>query len=349
MQNTDFRLPGKVRTPLTAAQRLATGIPHRVTRLRGPFSALLSRVHEIGMVTIMSGNESAIQERVGIYDHAAYQNHSESYAESHTESRAESYADPVSSKGAQQVLFYQKWKYGFAVLEKDGDGNIQRHLQFFDGNGNGIHKILLHPSSNVDAYRAIVREFAAADQAPVLDIFRTRPMTANEGVARIDIDALRADWAHLNNTEDFFARLTEFDHLRLHKLRLAGKAFAHQVANDSARILLQKMAELGSTVMTLVGNAGIVQAYQGRIKQIRSSDVWLTITSPDHRLRLREDHIDTVWVAKKPTTDGIVTSLELFNRQGLSIARFFSKPEPGRPEPREWRDSIMRLLPVFGA
>jgi putative hemin transport protein len=315
MQNPDSQLSGKVRMPLTAAQRLAAGIPHRVTRLKGPFSALLSRVHEIGVVTILSGNESAIQERVGIYDHAVY----------------------------------QKWKYAFAVLDKDDEGNIRRHLQFFDANGNGIHKILLHASSNVDAYRAIVREFAAAEQAPVLDIFRRRPMTANEGVARIDIDALRADWAHINDTGDFFARQTEFDHLRLHKLRLAGKAFAHQVANDSVRILLQKMAELGNTVMTLVGNAGIVQAYQGRIKQIRSSDVWLTVLSSDHRLRLREDHIDTVWVAKKPTTDGIVTSLELFNRQGLSIARFFSKPEPGQPEPREWRDSIMRLLPVFGA
>lgn len=243
------------------------------------------------------------------------------------------------------------WKCGFAVCDKDGDGNIRRRLQFFDENGNGIYKILLDVSSNVDAYRAITSDFAAAEQAPVpvLDISSPMPMSANEGVDHIDIDALRADWALVNDTEDFFARQTEFDSLRLHKLRLAGKAFAHQVANDSVRILLQKMADLGSTVMALVGNAGIVQAYQGHIKQLRSSDARLNILSQDHRLRLREDHIDTVWVAKKPTTNGIVTSLELFNRHGISIARFFSKPEPGRPEPREWRDSIMRLLPVFGA
>jgi putative hemin transport protein len=336
MKNTDS---------LTAAQRLATGIPHRVIRLKGPFSALLCRVHEIGIVTILSGNESAIQERIGIYDHAAYQNNAEFNAESNLESNSAQ----ASSKTAHQPLFYQKWTYGFAVCDKDDDGNIRRRLQFFDGNGNGIYKILLHASSNADAYRAIARDFAAAEQAPVLDISSVRPITANEGVDRIDIDALRADWAHVNDTEDFFARQTEFDSLRLHKLRLAGKAFAHQVAKDSVRILLQKMADLGSTVMALVGNAGIVQASQGHIKQLRSSDAWLNILSQDHRLNLREDHIDTVWVAKKPTTDGIVTSLELFNRQGISIARFFSKPEPGRPEPREWRDSIMRLLPVFGA
>jgi putative hemin transport protein len=320
MLNTDTTPHGRDRTPLTAVQRLAVGIPHRVTRLKGPFSALLYRLGDIGVVTIMSGNDSAIQERTGVYDH-----------------------------DTAQSLSCQKWKYGFAVNDKNEDGELQRGLQFFDADGNILHKIVLHESSAVDAYRAIVRDFAAAEQTPVLDLFRTRLLTANDGVERIDVNALRADWARINDTEDFFARQTEFDRLRLHKLRLAGKAFAHQVANDSVRILLQKMAELGGAVMALVGNAGIVQAYQGRIKQIRRSDVWLNIVSPEYRLRLREDHIDSVWVAKKPTADGIITSLELFNRQGISIARFFSCTEPGRPEPKEWRDSILRLSPLFGA
>ncbi|HEY4316106.1 MAG TPA: ChuX/HutX family heme-like substrate-binding protein [Herbaspirillum sp.] len=308
------------RTPLTAVQRLAVGIPHRVTRLTGPFSALLYRLGELGIVTILSGNESAIQENTCVYDHCG-----------------------------RQPLPCQKWKYGFAVNDKDEDGKLQRSLQFFDGDGNALHKIVLMESGAVDAYRAIVGDFAAAEQTPVLDIFRTRPLTANQGVEHIDINALRADWARINDTSEFRARQTEFDHLRLHKLRLAGKAFAHQVANDSVRVLLQKMAELGGTVMALVGNAGIVQAYQGKVKQILRSDAWLSILSSDYRLRLREDHIDSVWVAKKPTVDGIVTSLELFNRQGISIARFFSCTEPGRPEPREWRESILRLSPLFGA
>jgi putative hemin transport protein len=320
MLKIDSKPRSQDRTPLTAVQRLAVGIPHRVTRLKGPFSALLYRIGEIGAVTILSGNESAIQERTEVYDHA----------------------------GGESISCRQ-WKYGFAVNDKSEEGRLQRGLHFFDGDGNSTHKIMLHESSMVDAYHAIVRDFAAAEQAPVLDIFRSRPLTANDGVNRIDVNRLRADWARVNRTEDFLASQIEFDHLRLHKLRLAGKAFAHQVANDSVRVLLQKMADLGGTVMALVGNAGIVQSYQGRVKQILRSDAWLNIVSHDYRLRLREDHIDSVWVAKKPTTDGIVTSLELFNRQGISIARFFSCTEPGRPEPKEWRDSIMRLLPVFGA
>ena len=315
---------GQDRVQLTAVQRLAAGMPHRVTRLTGPFSALLYRLGELGIVTVLSGNDSVIQEITGIYDHQA-----------------------------RPALPSQKWKYGFAVTgsqeAESKDGELQRSLQFFDGDGDRLHEIVLLESRALEAYRAIVRDFAAAEQTPVLDIFRARPLTANQGVDSIDINALRADWAHLSDTGEFLARQTEFDHLRLHKLRLAGKAFAHQVAGDSVRVVLQKMADLGGTVMALVGNAGIVQAYQGKVKQILSSDAWLNIVSPDYRLRLREDHIDSVWVAKKPTVDGIVTSLELFNRQGISIARFFSCTEPGRPEPREWRDSILRLSPLFGA
>ncbi|RXZ33132.1 hemin-degrading factor [Oxalobacteraceae bacterium CAVE-383] len=323
MFNNNPKPAGPDRAQLTAVQRLAVGIPHRVTRLNGPYTALLHRLGELGIVTILSGNESAIQETTCIYRHA--------------------------HRGGPQPLPSQKWKYGFAVNDKDEDDQLQRSLQFFDGDGNSLHKIVLHDAGAIAAYRAIVRDFAAAEQTPVLDIFRTRPLTANQGADGIDVDALRAEWAQRNNTREFLERQTEFDHLRLHKLRFAGRAFAHQVANDSVRILLQKMADLGGTVIALVGNAGIVQAYQGKVKQILRSDAWLNIVSPDYRLRLREDHIDSVWVAKKPTVDGIVTSLELFNRQGISIARFFSCTEPGHPEPREWRDSILRLSPLFGA
>ena len=112
--------------------------------------------------------------------------------------------------------------------------------------------------------------------------------------------------------------------------------------------MLQRMTDFGTAIMAQVGNAGIVQAYYGKIKNIRTKDTRLKIMNNGFRLLLREEDIDSIWVAKKPTTDGIVTSLELFNRQGVQIASFLSKKSRGEPEPREWRDSIMRLMPIFG-
>jgi len=212
-----------------------------------------------------------------------------------------------------------------------------------------LHQILLHDSSRADAFPPIVSGFTTAERSPALEIFHTETIATADKIARIDIDALRADWAAADKTAGVFMGQTAFDSGRLHKLRLVGKVFAHQVGKDSVRIVLQKMADLGCTVVALIGDAGTMQAHQGQPEQIRGGDAGLDILNRDHRLRLREDHIDTVWVAKKPTADGMMTSLELFNRRGVGIARFFSKPEAGKPERREWRDAIMRLLPVFGA
>ena len=55
---------------------------------------------------------------------------------------------------------------------------------------------------------------------------------------------------------------------------------------------------------------------------------------------LREDLIDEAWVVRKPTEDGVVTSLELFDAQGEAIATLFGKRKPGIPEIEDWRVAL---------
>ena len=54
-------------------------------------------------------------------------------------------------------------------------------------------------------------------------------------------------------------------------------------------------------------------------------------------MHLREDHVASAWVVKKPTEDGVVTSLELFDADGKQITLIFGKRKPGIPEREEWR------------
>ncbi len=58
---------------------------------------------------------------------------------------------------------------------------------------------------------------------------------------------------------------------------------------------------------------------------------------PGFNLHAREDHIHAAWVVRKPTADGIVTSLELFDAGGNTIALLFGERKPGRPEDPAWR------------
>ncbi|MFJ9532870.1 ChuX/HutX family heme-like substrate-binding protein [Herbaspirillum sp. NPDC101396] len=318
---------------LTDVQRIA--LQPTATRLRGEFAPLMQRLATLGGLTEVTRNSSALLEKDNVSG-ALY---------------VDNEIELAPAEAMHLRIFYPQWEHGYALEEHDAcSGGKQHSLQFFDRFGSMMHKIVLGENGDIASFRQLVSDHAAAEQlAPhLVHPLNSDAESEDDSLRQIDVDALRADWAHTHNHDDFIQRQEAFDQQRLRKLRLAGKAFAYQVANDSARVILQRMTEFGTSIMAQVGNAGIVQAYYGKIKNIRVKDSRLKITNSGFRMQLREDHIDSVWVAKKPTTDGIITSLELFNRQGTHIASFLSKKSNGRPEPREWRDAIMRLMPIFG-
>ena len=70
---------------------------------------------------------------------------------------------------------------------------------------------------------------------------------------------------------------------------------------------------------------------------------WLNILDPAFNLHLREDHVAQAWLVKKPTTDGIVTSIELFDQHQQPIALFFGKRKPAQPELTSWRNLLQEL------
>ena len=318
---------------LTDVQRIA--LQPTATRLHGEFAPLMQRLATLGDLTEVTRNSSALLEKDNVSGTLYVNNEIEL----------------APAEAMHLRIFYPQWEHGYALEEHDACSGGKRHsLQFFDRYGSMMHKIVLGENGDIASFRQLVSDHAAAEQlAPHL----VHPLDSDDesedhGLRQIDVDALRAEWAHTHNHDDFIQRQEAFDQQRLRKLRLAGKAFAYQVANDSAHVILQRMTEFGTSIMAQVGNAGIVQAYYGKIKNIRVKDSRLKIMNAGFRMQLREDHIDSVWVAKKPTTDGIITSLELFNRQGTHIASFLSKKSNGQPEPREWREAIMRLMPIFG-
>ena len=48
-------------------------------------------------------------------------------------------------------------------------------------------------------------------------------------------------------------------------------------------------------------------------------------------------------MVRKPTSDGVVTSVEAFDAQGNNMAMFFGERKPGQPELQGWRDLVTGL------
>ena len=61
-------------------------------------------------------------------------------------------------------------------------------------------------------------------------------------------------------------------------------------------------------------------------------------------LHLREESLDEVWVTRKPTSDGHVTSVELFAKDGTQIAQLYGQQKAdGDKKPSQRPDHFEQL------
>jgi putative hemin transport protein len=99
--------------------------------------------------------------------------------------------------------------------------------------------------------------------------------------------------------------------------------------------------------MVFVGSPGVIQVHSGTVTRLRMVGDWFNVLDPEFSLHLREPGVASAWVVRKPTVDGIVTSVELFDRDGETIALLFGKRKPGQPESEAWR-RLVAGLPRLG-
>ena len=294
-------------------------------RLRPQWAEMVKSLEWLGEVLALTRNASCVHEKEGVYR-------------------------KVSEKGDVGLvlggdidlrIFYQRWHEGFAVQETSDRGE-QLSLQFFDARGDAVHKVFLRPASDVDAYHALVTRFAYPDQ---------KAGWASSGGASvtqalrqdIDVVAFRAAWRALRDTHDFTTMLDRFGLQRLEAFVLADRDQARSVATDSVKTLLEEASRQEVPIMVFVGNQGVIQIHTGLVSRIMVMGPWLNVLDKGFNLHLRMDHVAHAWVVHKPTDDGVVTSLELFDREGEVIAMFFGARKPGKPELPAWRALVDSL------
>lgn len=305
---------------VSEAELLATGCGATVTRLEGDWTALLKRVPALGRVMALTRNEHCVHERKGVYNEASFTGH----------------MGLVLGEDIDLRLFMGNWRSGFAVREPIAEG-IRRSLHFFDAAGEAVHKIYLQNDSDVAAYETLVADFASADQSPLHGVGETAAKAADRPDSEIDVPGLRAAWAALKDTHDFFPLLRKFKVGRQQALRLAGADFAVRLGSDAARRVLNGAAASETPIMVFVGSPGCIQIHSGRVRKIVAMGPWINVLDPDFNLHLRESGIASAWLVRKPTTDGDVTAVEVYDADGAQIVQFFGARKPGVPENRQWR------------
>ncbi|MET3881693.1 putative hemin transport protein [Chitinophagaceae bacterium OAS944] len=237
-------------------------------------------------------------------------------------------------------MFFERWAFAFAVFDNE-QAAFNKSIQVFDHQGTAIVKVFLQEKSDHHAFEALVREFEDSLQLPVLPIRAADPAPVyNDDL--VDVHAFRNDWNGLKDTHDFFPMLKKHNVSRLHALRIAGD-FARPVANDQVKLLLQTAADKDVEIMVFVSNHGNIQIHTGLVKKIVEIPGWINVMDAAFNLHLKLDDIASTWVVKKPTTDGMVHSLEIFDARGNMVVQFFGKRKPGSAELPAWTELVTGL------
>ncbi|GAB4227365.1 MAG: hemin-degrading factor [Kiloniellaceae bacterium] len=316
------------RLGVSEAELVAARCGEGVRRLDGPWPELLKQMPRLGTVMVLTRNESAVHEKVGAFDKvSAFQS-----------------MGLVLNHDVDLRLFFNHWHFGFAVTEQ-AHGKSRHSLQFFDLDGLAVHKIYLREESDAEAYEAIVAEYLHDDQAPVIKVAGRAAAPADRADDLIDRSALSERWRALQDVHDFRDMLIELGVGRLQAFRLVGEDFAYRVEPGSFRQALEQAAASALPIMVFVGSPGVVQIHTGPVEKLKQVGPWFNVLDPGFNLHLREEGIAEAWIIRKPTRDGLVTSLEIFDTSGEQIAWMFGERGEGKAERADWRDLVETLPP----
>ncbi|MCX7997394.1 MAG: hemin-degrading factor [Leptospiraceae bacterium] len=291
--------------------------------LSGNWNEIIKEVENLGYVMALTRNEACVIENKGYYKNCS----------------VNANVGLVLGENIDLRVFYDAWKYGFVVYEET-QNKVKRSIQFFDGNGDAIHKIYLTEKSNQDGLENLIQKF----HTPVNEIeIQTRIQKFSEENPNPSKEKFLEDWENLQDTHDFYGMLKKHSVPRIQAMKMAEGKFTRKVSNDSSKELLKRAVQSNLEIMAFVGNSGMIQIFTGRVHHFREVEDWWNILDEEFNLHLKSSLIDSTWIVRKPTKDGEVNSVEVYDSNGEMIVQFFGKRKPGTSELQEWRNLVSSL------
>lgn len=308
---------------VTEADLVATGIGKTCTRLRPAFADILRELHTLGNVMALTRNDAAVHEATNVFS---------------DEMSLHGQTALFFRPGQDTRYFLEQWHFAFAVNEND-----RLSLQFFDQQGIAAHKIYMVKESNIDAYHALVEKYQMPEQLMDLGIDHDSLEQGVDKTVAIDAEKLRERWANIQNVHEGNRIIKAHNNQRIDIYKALGEEYARQLSTDSVEKLLNLLSESGHGCMIFVMNHASVQSYSGQISRLLRTGPWFNVLDPDFNLHLQTGLIGAVWLITKPSEDGVVNSLSIFDQHETEIMVMTDNRSRGDAESEQWREMLAQL------
>ncbi|MCT8341478.1 MULTISPECIES: hemin-degrading factor [Photorhabdus] len=300
-------------------------------RLNVDAPTLLEELAVVGEIKAITRNDFAVHEQIGRYENTHFSSHA---------------GLVLNPRELDLRIFFGHWSSIFYLVEPAKNG-VRHSIQFFDHQGDALHKVYATGNTDITAWEALIEKYQAEDN-PTLVIKPIEEITystlTNELKAQLD-----KEWRAMTNVHQFFTLLKNHNLSRQQVFNAVQDDLAYKVGNSALNELINAAYNDQNEIMIFVSNHGCVQIFTGKLERLmphqeeNSDQKWINIFNRNFTLHLIESAIAESWVTRKPTEDGFVTSLELFDANGNQIAQLFGQRTEGTPEQTQWREQVAAL------
>ncbi|WP_372747546.1 hemin-degrading factor [Litorivivens sp.] len=286
-------------------------------RLRDDPRQILKGMPSVGSVMCLTRNDAAVHERHGCFEDV----------------RVDGPVGLVLGADIDLRLFFRQWSSAYYLRQTLASG-IRESIQFFDISGCAILKIYATDQTDLEAFRTLAEKHrhTAGNLFPSITAFPPTPAAANI----FSVDELRKAWSKLRDTHDFHGLLHQFNADRISALTAVGAPYARAISLTAISVLLEQACKRQLPIMVFVNNRCCIQIHTGNVEQYKRLENWLNILDPDFNLHLDSCQFSSAWLVRKPSDDGIVTSIEVFDQNRELCVQFFGARKPGIAERRDW-------------
>jgi len=300
----------------------------QTTRLNLSAVELVKRLEGFGQLKAITRNAAAVHEKDGEYANL---------------NLGETMGLALNPDGLDLRFFFKHWVNLFA-LKLDTPRGVQHSIQVYDEFGDAVHKLFLGEHSKLEAWQALVDEFGVKSE----QLEPAKTDAAKTDAAEVDLAAFHADWLALKDIHEFHIMLKKHGLTRRRAFELAPEGYSWKLDASATETLLNQAAETQLPIMVFVGNRGLVQIHTGKLQRIKRVDDWINILDPGFNLHLFETLVDQIWLVRRPIVDGMLTAVELFDKEGNTLVTFFGERREGQLENPAWTE-LARNLPALEA
>lgn len=308
---------------ISEAELTAARVGHQAQPLRPAMRELLHALEAVGETKCITRNQYAVHEHLGIFNNIHINEHA---------------GIVLNPRALDLRVFVNQWTSVFHLQEMNGHDERQS-IQFFDQHGDAVLKVYATEHTHSEAWQNLIADYRAEPATS----FSVTPPAAAHFADKIDGATLETEWRAMTDVHQFFRLLKKHNASRQQAFRAVRNDLAQQVSNQSLAMLLDSVHRDGNEIMIFVGNRACVQIFTGQIEKLMPMHGWLNIFNTAFTLHLQDQLIAESWITRKPTADGIVTSLELFAADGTQIAQLYGQRSEGHPEQTQWREQLAAL------